>query len=142
MFVQNQQKLKSVFAGSNLNAFLQAWKLREEGRLLDIVDPELRQYPENEVTRFIKVALFCTQAGAYQRPSMKQVVEMLSKEVSLNEDILTEPGVYRIRSSHHFGGSSSETSSSQKKKGKLSINLDISSAQLVSTDSVTQMLPR
>lgn len=52
---------------------LQTWKLKEEDRLLDVVDPELSQYPEEEVLRFIKVALFCTQAAANQRPTMKQV---------------------------------------------------------------------
>lgn len=66
----------------------QVWKLREEERLLELVDPELTAYPEAEVMRFIKVALFCTQATAQQRPTMKQVVEMLSKEVHLNEKVL------------------------------------------------------
>lgn len=68
----------------------QVWKLREEERLLELVDPELTAYPEPEVLRFIKVALFCTQATAQQRPTMKQVVEMLSKEVHLNEKVLTQ----------------------------------------------------
>ncbi|TYI71848.1 hypothetical protein E1A91_D07G018500v1 [Gossypium mustelinum] len=31
------------------------WKLKEEDRLLDIVDPELSQYPKEEVLWFIKV---------------------------------------------------------------------------------------
>lgn len=95
---------------------LQTWKLREQGRLLEIVDPELIQYPENEVLRFIKVALFCTQAGANQRPSMKQVVEMLSKEVNLNEKLLTQPGVHKFKNSQRFGSSSEETSEYKKAK--------------------------
>ncbi|CAK7343972.1 unnamed protein product, partial [Dovyalis caffra] len=99
------------------------WKLWKEERLLDVVDPELTDYPENEVIRFMKVALFCTQAAANQRPNMKQVVKMLSKDVNLNEKALTEPGVYRSHASKHFGcGSSDETSSSHKNKGKQSIN--------------------
>ncbi|KAJ0028537.1 hypothetical protein Pint_35190 [Pistacia integerrima] len=107
--------------GGGFGVVYRTWKLREEGRLLDIVDPELSQYPENEVARFIKVALFCTQAGTNQRPTMKQVVEMLSKEVNLNEKLLTRPGVFKLQNSRPFGGSSSEeTSSSQKKKGKQS----------------------
>ncbi|KAK4359329.1 hypothetical protein RND71_021558 [Anisodus tanguticus] len=75
------------------------WKLREEGRLLDIIDPELTEYSEAELLCFIKVALLCTQAAPTQRPNMKQVIEMLSKEVNLNEKLLTEPGVYRPHSS-------------------------------------------
>ncbi|KAJ0087896.1 hypothetical protein Patl1_31666 [Pistacia atlantica] len=113
--------MKESALGYTLGILQMTWKLREEGRLLDIVDPELSQYPENQVARFIKVALFCTQAGANQRPTMKQVVEMLSKEVNLNEKLLTRPGVFKLQNSRPLGGSSSEeTSSSQNKKGKQS----------------------
>lgn len=116
--------------------FLQTWKLREEGRLLEIVDPELTEYPEDEVLRFIKVAMFCTQAAARQRPNMRQVVQMLSKEVHLNENLLTEPGVYRGHPSGQSGGaSSSGTSSSQA-------NPFITSKKPDSSSSVTQMFPR
>lgn len=76
---------------------LQTWKLRDEDKLLDIVDPELVGYPEEEVLRFIKVALFCTQATSNQRPSMKQVVEMLSDEISLDVRDLIQPGVVKDR---------------------------------------------
>ncbi|KAE9447501.1 hypothetical protein C3L33_20600, partial [Rhododendron williamsianum] len=92
-------------------AYSIAWKLREEGRLLDIVDPELTEYPEDEVIRFIKVALFCTQAACNQRPGMKQVVEMLSKEVILNEKLLTEPGVHLAHTSRGLVGDSLQVTS-------------------------------
>lgn len=70
--------------------------MRVEDRLLDIVDPELEGYPEEEVLCFIKVALFCTQAVSHQRPSMKQVVEMLlSYEPTLDVKRLTQPGVVK-----------------------------------------------
>lgn len=122
---------------------VQTWKLREEGRLLDVVDPELTEYPEDEVTRFVKVALFCTQAASHQRPTMKQVVEMLSKQVHLNEKALTEPGVYRANSSRRSGGASSEeTSSSQADKGKQSVNPLTTISQPNDPDSITQMSPR
>ncbi|THG06453.1 hypothetical protein TEA_029097 [Camellia sinensis var. sinensis] len=135
--ISSRSSSKTAFGGDLLVLVEWAWKLREEGRLLDIVDPELTEYPEDEVTRFIKVALFCTQAASHQRPGMKQVVEMLSKDVILNEKLLTEPGVYFTNSSRHgAGGSSQETSSN---KGKQSVNPSIIVSQL---DSVTQMLPR
>ena len=120
---------------------LQTWKLKEEERLLAIVDPELVQYPEDEVMRFIKVALFCTQAAAHQRPTMKQVVEMLSKDVHLNEKVLTDPGVYRGHTSRHLGVGSSETLSYLKTKGKQSVDPS-SSTNIFSSHSITQMLPR
>lgn len=67
---------------------LQTWKLIEEDRLLEIVDQEMAEYPEAEVIGYIK--LFCTQAATPQRLDMKQVVKMLSKDVSLNDQLLTE----------------------------------------------------
>lgn len=121
---------------------LQVWKLREEGRLLDIVDPELTEYPEAELLRFIKVALFCTQAAPTQRPNMKQVIDMLSKEVSLNEKLLTAPGVYRPHSSKRSSYDSLQKSSSGDKKGMQSVNPFATSTKFESFQSVTQMLPR
>lgn len=122
---------------------MQTWKLREEGRLLEIIDPELTEYPEDEVLRYIKVALFCTQAAARQRPNMRQVEQMLSKKVHLNESLLTEPGVYRGHPSQQSGGaSSSGTSSSQADKHKKTANPSITPTESYSSPSVTQMFPR
>jgi len=109
--VSGRSSSKSAFGTDLLVLVEWVWKLREEGRLLDIVDPELIAYPEDEVIRFIKVALFCTQAASNQRPGMKQVVEMLSKEVILNEKLLTEPGVHRAHTSRGLVGGSSEVAS-------------------------------
>ncbi|CAN4126214.1 unnamed protein product [Withania somnifera] len=111
-----------------------AWKLREEGRLLDLVDPELTEYPKAEVLRFIKVSLFCIQSAYNQRPNMKQVIEMLSKEVKLNEKLLTEPGVYRPDSSNLL----------TRSKGKKCVK---SSNHFAKTDfhsfqTVSEMMPR
>ncbi|XP_010558368.1 PREDICTED: putative serine/threonine-protein kinase isoform X2 [Tarenaya hassleriana] len=119
-----------------------AWKLREEGRLVELIDPELTQYPEEEVIRFIKVAFFCTQAAAQKRPNMKQVVEMLSrKEINLNDSALTEPGVYRGR--RHVS-SSEESSSSQYQRynGKAGPRHHPSSTSVFSFGSITHMAPR
>ncbi|EXC04310.1 hypothetical protein L484_001573 [Morus notabilis] len=104
---------------------------------------ELTKVPEDEVTRFIKVVLFCTQAAAHQRPTMKQVVEMLSKQVQLNDKALTKPGVYRAHGARHSGGASSEeTSSSQAEKGKQSANRFEDPIQSNVADFVTEMFPR
>ncbi|CAN6818655.1 unnamed protein product [Brassica oleracea] len=128
------------------------WKLREEGRLLECVDPYLTKFPEAEVIRFIKVALFCTQATAQKRPNMKQVVEMLSrKEIKLNESALTEPGVYRgfNKGGNHRGlglrGSSSQESSSTQGgyKGKSpAVPQGSSSASVISFQSISEVAPR
>ncbi|KAL3536508.1 hypothetical protein ACH5RR_004969 [Cinchona calisaya] len=139
--VSGRSSSKAAFGEDLLVLVEWTWKLKEEGRLLEIVDPELGQYPEEEITRFIKVALFCTQAAAHQRPGMKQVVKMLSKDVNLNEQLLTAPGVYRPHNSRQSGGSSLQIISSQSDKGKPSANFEMSTG-LDTSESVTQMLPR
>ncbi|KAI3682288.1 hypothetical protein L1987_82167 [Smallanthus sonchifolius] len=85
------------------------WKLKDEERLIDIVDPDLTDYPDDEVMRFITIALFCTQANSNHRPSMKQVVEMLSKTVKLNVELLTEAG-WRLSARGNDGSSPSSHS--------------------------------
>ncbi|XP_073134879.1 cold-responsive protein kinase 1-like isoform X2 [Henckelia pumila] len=92
-----------------------AWELHEEGKLLDLVDPELEAFPEDQVLRYMKVALFCTQANASRRPLMSQVIEMLTKNVRLNEKQLTPPGFFETSgrlSGTMFKNKSSEASSS------------------------------
>ncbi|KAG9147914.1 hypothetical protein Leryth_003508 [Lithospermum erythrorhizon] len=118
-----------------------AWNLKEEGRLLEIVDPELMEYPEHEIQRFIKVALFCTQSASHQRPDMKQVVEMLTKEVTLNEDLLTKPGVHKPHTSRQSTSGSSQTSSSVGNIGKTTVNA--SRSTIIDSSFVeTEVLPR
>lgn len=61
------------------------WHLYEENRLPDLVDTDMRSsYSEEEALRVIHVALLCTQASPSQRPSMSQVVSMLSGVVEIH----------------------------------------------------------
>ncbi|CAM8975141.1 unnamed protein product [Rhodiola kirilowii] len=108
-----------------------AWELYEEGRLLELVDPEMDDYKEEDVIRYIKVAFFCTQTAATRRPLMSQVVEMLSRNIRLNEKQLTAPGFFQesIRSSGD---------PSDKKSLEESTSYQISSAPI----SYTQITPR
>ncbi|KAH9325290.1 hypothetical protein KI387_005468, partial [Taxus chinensis] len=80
---------------SDENALLLEWTWHrwQENKLLDVIDPKLKEYPTEEVLRFAKVALLCTQAAANFRPSMSQVVAMLTKEININENLLTRPGL-------------------------------------------------
>ncbi|XP_028764389.1 putative serine/threonine-protein kinase [Neltuma alba] len=141
--ISGRSSSKAAFGDKLLVLVEWIWKLKEENRLLDVVDPELTSYDETEVMRFIKVALFCTQAAAHHRPTMKQVVEMLSKEVHLNEKALTEPGVHTWhRASRNTVNFSDETSSSQANKSKRPENSLITSSQFGDSDTVTEMTPR
>ncbi|RZC46480.1 hypothetical protein C5167_039427 [Papaver somniferum] len=106
------------------------WQLYEVGKLVELVDPELNEYPEDEVVRYIKVALFCTQAAATRRPTMTQVITMLTKNKRLNEKELTAPGF--------FSEGSGYSGSLNKKSTSNSISQTISSFP----PSITQVTPR
>lgn len=112
----------------HLVIYPQTWELYEEGKLTELVDPSLEDYPEEEVLRFIKVALFCTQAVAGRRPSMAEVLRMLSKPTRLNEKELIRPGL--IQDSTKGSRTSSSTNASTIP--------EFSSA----TDTVTEIAPR
>ncbi|EEF43245.1 putative serine/threonine-protein kinase [Ricinus communis] len=88
-----------------------AWELYEGGKLLELVDPQLGEFPEEEVIRHMKVALFCTQEVGSRRPLMSQVVEMLSKNIRLNEKLLSAPGFFRDLSGLSGGPSVTKKSS-------------------------------
>lgn len=45
-----------------------------------IVDPDMTEYDVQEVEQMIQVALLCTQGSPEDRPSMDEVVRMLSGE--------------------------------------------------------------
>ncbi|KAM1351065.1 hypothetical protein ACFXTH_004879 [Malus domestica] len=51
---------------------------------LGIVDPSLDQsYPAHEVSRCIQIGLLCVQESASDRPTMSEVIFMLSNETTL-----------------------------------------------------------
>ncbi|PSS10252.1 LRR receptor-like serine/threonine-protein kinase [Actinidia chinensis var. chinensis] len=105
-----------------------AWQLYVEGRLLELVDPELEEFPEDEVVRYMKVAFFCTQAAANRRPMMSQVAEMLSRDIRLNEKELTAPGFFQ----------DSDGPSLDKKSSECSTSYQMSSVPT----TITQLTPR
>lgn len=99
---------------------LKAWQLHEEGRPLELVDPEMGEFPEEEVIRYIKVAFFCTQSAANRRPLTSQVVDMLSKQIRLNDKLLTAPGFFRDSDSASRGPSSMKKSSTDSTSYQMS----------------------
>lgn len=141
--ISGKSSSKAAFGDNILVLVEWAWKLKEENRLLELVDTEITDYDENEVYRFLVIALFCTQSGAQHRPTMKQVLQMLSRQVHLNEKALTEPGIYRWNASAKTSGSLNEmSSSSQVIKHKKYENRCQTSTQFSGTDIVTEMFPR
>ncbi|GMH05435.1 hypothetical protein Nepgr_007275 [Nepenthes gracilis] len=92
--VSGRSSSKAEWGGTNKRLLEWAWDLYKEERILELVDPEMVEFPEEEVIRYIIVALFCTQAVASRRPLMSQVVDMLSRNTRLNEKELTSPGFF------------------------------------------------
>ncbi|KAG0494598.1 hypothetical protein HPP92_005592 [Vanilla planifolia] len=62
-----------------------AWHLHEQRHDLDIVDPCLSSYNDEEAYRLVGVALLCTQASPALRPSMSRVVSMLAGDIDVSE---------------------------------------------------------
>ncbi|KAH9748611.1 protein kinase domain-containing protein [Citrus sinensis] len=114
-----------------MNKFLLewAWQLHQEEKPLELVDPELGEYPPNEIIRYMKVAFFCTQAAASRRPQMNQVIKMLTKNIRLNEEELTAPGLFQDSESSSVGTSDKKSSDS---------TLQMSSVPV----TITQVTPR
>ncbi|CAN6241420.1 unnamed protein product [Urochloa humidicola] len=113
------------------------WELYEAKKLKELIDPAIGDYPEEEVTRYIKVALFCIQAAAARRPSMPQVVTMLSKPIRINERELTAPGYM-----HEYKSNVSKASSSSHLRSKNTASEDSNMFSTVVPPTVTEMSPR
>ncbi|KAL5824770.1 hypothetical protein ACOSQ3_020833 [Xanthoceras sorbifolium] len=68
-------------SGHSLNLIGSAWQLWNENRAMELMDPELGEScPRDEVERCIHVSLLCVQDQAQNRPTMENVVVMLTKE--------------------------------------------------------------
>lgn len=75
----------------DISLFSQAWHLHESRLDLELVDPKLSSFNEEEATQLIGVALLCTQASPMLRPHMSRVVAMLTGDVEVPE-VTTRPG--------------------------------------------------
>ncbi|OIT05719.1 PREDICTED: putative serine/threonine-protein kinase isoform X2 [Nicotiana attenuata] len=120
--ISGRSSSSSIWRGDKKSLLGLAWQLYQDAKLLDLVDEELDDFPEKEVVRYIKVALFCTQANANRRPMMSQVIEMLSRNIQLNEKELTPPGFFQDSDASMLSKlKSSECSTSQQSSVPLTI---------------------
>ncbi|TYI59689.1 hypothetical protein E1A91_D10G054600v1 [Gossypium mustelinum] len=67
-----------------------AWALHENNQSLDLVDPNLVEFDENEALRIVGVALLCTQGSPSMRPPMSRVVAMLAGDIEVS-GVITRP---------------------------------------------------
>jgi len=67
--------------GNSHNLLGHAWELWKEGRWHELIDKTLLgACPENMVLRFIHAGLLCVQEAAADRPSMSEVISMITNE--------------------------------------------------------------
>ncbi|CAK9236041.1 unnamed protein product [Sphagnum troendelagicum] len=68
------------------------WKLYEEAKLLEIVDPKVSTHNhEKDITHVINIGLLCVQTTASKRPSMARIVAMLQGDEMEMEVIKKTP---------------------------------------------------
>uniref|UniRef100_A0A6N2M7S1 non-specific serine/threonine protein kinase n=1 Tax=Salix viminalis TaxID=40686 RepID=A0A6N2M7S1_SALVM len=68
-----------------------AWNLHESGQSLQLIDPSVIEFDENEALRVVGVALLCTQASPAMRPAMSRVVAMLAGDIEVSA-VTSKPG--------------------------------------------------
>ncbi|XP_057955657.1 uncharacterized protein LOC131149319 [Malania oleifera] len=77
------KKNTGFYQSDSLNLLGYAWDLWKSSRAQDLMDPVLEdQPPKHMLLRYINVALLCVQEIAADRPTMLEVVLMLSNELA------------------------------------------------------------
>nr|CAD1819272.1 unnamed protein product [Ananas comosus var. bracteatus] len=83
--------------GNHLNLLGYAWELWNEGRWFELIDPSIDGSSErNEILRCIHVALMCVQENATDRPTMSDVIAMLSSDSTSLPDP-KQPAYFDVR---------------------------------------------
>ncbi|KAH9611863.1 hypothetical protein KSS87_019542 [Heliosperma pusillum] len=67
----------------SINLVGHVWELWKLGSALEIVDPSLKDPDSDEILKFMQVGLLCVQESADDRPTMSEVVFMLSTNMEL-----------------------------------------------------------
>ncbi|XP_057984137.1 putative serine/threonine-protein kinase [Malania oleifera] len=70
-----------------------AWEMHMANELLQLVDPTLKDFPQEEAVRFLKVGLLCVQEAAGRRPQMSAAIKMLTNEIDIDDAHISKPGV-------------------------------------------------
>ncbi|KAG9159507.1 hypothetical protein Leryth_022758 [Lithospermum erythrorhizon] len=71
------------------------WKCYEQEDLIQLVDMSMGgEFDVSEACKFLKIGLLCTQEMPKDRPSMTEVVKMLTGETDLDKDLkISRPGL-------------------------------------------------
>ncbi|KAG2318958.1 hypothetical protein Bca52824_012171 [Brassica carinata] len=92
--VSGKSNTKHKGSADHVSLINWALTLQQAGDITEIVDPVLEgNFNTNEAVRMIKVALACTISSPSLRPTMSEVVQMLSGEIEIKQ-VLSDPGLY------------------------------------------------
>ncbi|GAV84831.1 Stress-antifung domain-containing protein/Pkinase_Tyr domain-containing protein [Cephalotus follicularis] len=105
-----------------------AWQSWHEGRASRIIDPTLRANPSDEMLRCIHIGLLCVQENADDRPTMAEVVVMLTTP-TVPLSVPSQPAFW-MKSSANPG----ITPSDQSNPGSSQLSVDEA--------SITELVPR
>ncbi|WCJ20320.1 cysteine-rich RLK (RECEPTOR-like protein kinase) 10 [Euphorbia peplus] len=108
-----------------------AWRNWNEGTALDLMDPSLRVGSRSEMMRCIHIGLLCVQESEANRPTMTQIITMLTNN-SITPTVPSKPAFFLH--TEPLGPVSLATESDVSKSGDA--NVTINGA------SITQLYPR
>nr|KYP40210.1 putative LRR receptor-like serine/threonine-protein kinase At1g56130 family [Cajanus cajan] len=89
--VSGRSNSDSSLEGDKMYLLEWAWHLHENNNVLDLVDPRLSDFNEEEVKQVVRIGLMCTQTSPTLRPSMSRVVAMLLGDIEVNT-VTSRPG--------------------------------------------------
>ncbi|ESR65299.1 hypothetical protein CICLE_v10010676mg, partial [Citrus x clementina] len=106
------KKSTAVYNTGSFNLLGHAWDLWKDDRVHELIDPVITQdeISLSMLMRYVKVALLCVQETAADRPTMSDVVSMISNE-HLNLCYLKKPAFVRsknVKNSSHSNSGTSE----------------------------------
>ncbi|XXG68692.1 hypothetical protein AAC387_Pa06g1720 [Persea americana] len=117
-----------------------AWHLHENNRALELVDPTLVEFNEEEALRVIGVSLLCTQAAPMLRPPMSRVVAMLSGDIELSS-VTSKPGYITDWQQKEITSFMSETTSGVSTEGACNSEKNTSSNASTTITGQSSPLP-
>ncbi|XP_024181698.1 G-type lectin S-receptor-like serine/threonine-protein kinase CES101 [Rosa chinensis] len=80
-------KKNTMFVSSTALSIIEfAWNLWKEGDTQELADTSLVSCPKDKVSKFIHVGLLCVQEYAIERPTMSEVISMLTSDITFLPD--------------------------------------------------------
>ncbi|KAJ7982029.1 putative LRR receptor-like kinase [Quillaja saponaria] len=89
--VSGRPNSDSSLEGEKMYLLEWAWQLHENNQVIELVDPLISEFDQEEVKRVVGISLLCTQTSPTLRPSMSRVVAMLSGDIEVGV-VTNRPG--------------------------------------------------